>query len=329
MIALRIVIKKGNGERFMLVDTIQTTGGVLHTEDLDFIYQTICEVFNCNKEQIKDLQPLQKGLSNSVLTFELNGGKYVFRFPGLGSEVLIDRGRESMIQSQANDARVDTTLVAMSVSKGWKIARFIDNRGFDYKNVSDIVRGVRLIHKLHDAQVKVRYEFDVKSKWESIMELTPSDQYGENYPDFPDFVEIKERVYKLYDYAKKDGIPMCLTQGDSRDENFLINDSEIYLTDWEYAGYGDPGFDIGTYICGGDHSREEVDRVLFVYFGHEPSMVEKRHFYAWIAITGFFYMHWTMFKEASGQKIGYLKPLWYRFARDYSKLALEMYGGVN
>ena len=36
-------------------------------------------------------------------------------------------------------------------------------------------------------------------------------------------------------------------------------------------------------------------------------------------------MHWTMFKEASGQKVGYLKSLWYRFARDYSKLAVNMY----
>lgn len=306
-------------------DIIQTTGGILHQSDLDFIYKTICEVFNCNQEQILNLKPLQKGLSNSVLTFELNGGKYVFRFPGLGSEVLIDRGRESMIQSQANDARVDTTLVAMSVSNGWKIARFINNRGFDYKNVSDIVRGVRLLHKLHEAPVKVRYEFDVKSKWESIKDLIPENKYGSNYTDFPCFEEIKNRVYKLYDLTNMDGIPKCLTQGDSRDENFLINDSEIYLTDWEYAGYGDPGFDVGTYICGGDHSQEEVDRVLFVYFGHEPDAIEKRHFYAWIAITGFFYMHWTMFKEASGQKIGYLKPLWYRFARDYSKLALEMY----
>lgn len=304
---------------------IQTTGGVLHQDDLDFIYSTICAVFHCNKDLVLNLEPLQKGLSNSVLSFELNGGKYVFRFPGLGSEVLIDRGREAMIQSQANDARVDTTLVAMSVSKGWKIARYIHNRGFDYKNVSDIVRGIRLLRKLHETPVRVRWEFDVKEKWESIKAITPRDCYGENYPDFPEFVDIQERVCKLYELAKNDGISKCLTQGDSRDENFLINESEIYLTDWEYAGYGDPGFDLGTYICGGNHSREEVDRVLFVYFGHEPNQIEKRHYYAWISITGFFYMHWTMFKEASGQKIGYLKPLWYRFARDYSRLALEMY----
>ncbi len=305
--------------------TIQTTGGVLLSSDIEMIIDRICEVFHCEEEQINNLQPLQKGLSNSVLTFELNGGKYVFRFPGLGSEVLIDRGREAMIQSQAYDARVDTTLVAMSVSDGWKIARYIDNRGFDYKCLSDMFRGIRLLHKLHEAPAKVRYEFDVKKKWEIIRDLTPEDQYGEKYKDFPEFADIRDRIYRIYELQKQDGIKMCLTHGDSRDENFLINDSEIYLTDWEYAGYGDPGFDIGTYICGGDHSRDEVDRVLFIYFGHEPDFIAKRHFYAWIAISGFFYMHWTMFKESSGQLIGYLKPLWYRFAREYSKLALEMY----
>ena len=52
-----------------MTEIIQTTGGVLHQHDLDFIYQTICDVFNCYKEQINNLKPLQKGLSNSVLTF--------------------------------------------------------------------------------------------------------------------------------------------------------------------------------------------------------------------------------------------------------------------
>lgn len=74
-----------------------------------------------------------------------------------------------------------------------------------------------------------------------------------------------------------------------------------------------------------EHSEEEVDRILFTYFGRKPSKKEKRHFYAYIAITGFFYMHWTMFKESQGQVVGYLKPLWYHFAKDYSKKALPLY----
>lgn len=308
-----------------MAESIQTTGGVLHPSDIELINNCICEVFGCEPEDVTELQPLQKGLSNSVLSFCYNGGKYVFRYPGLGSEILIDRGRESIIQKQIEDAGVDTSLVAMSVRYGWRISRFIKTRTFQYHDVNDMVRGILQLRKLHAVKPKVRWEFDIKEKWESIRDMIPADKYGENFTEFPEFKEIKERIYKLYELAKTDGIRKCLTHGDCRDENFLINDNEIHLIDWEYAGFGDPGFDIGSYVCGGDHSEEEVDRILFTYFGRKPSLEERRHFYAYVAITGFFYMHWTMYKESQGQIIGYLKPQWYYFAKEYSKKALPMY----
>ena len=307
---------------------IQTTGGLLHQSDVEAIYETIAEVFSCSRDEITDLRPLQKGITNSVLSFICRGGRYVYRYPGTGSEILVDRGREAMLQSLASEIGIDSTLVATSILDGWRIARYIPSRSFDYKNVSDVVRGVQLLHKLHEAPVKVRWAFDVKKKWEQLRDMIPEEKYGDNFAEYPGFSVIKDRVYKLYELSRQDNIPKCLSHGDSRDENFLINDSDIYLIDWEYAGYGDPGFDIGTYVAGGDHSQEEVDRILFIYFRREPTPIEKRHFYAWIAISGFFYMHWCMFKESTGQKVGYLKPLWYRFAKEYSLLALDMYEGV-
>ena len=304
---------------------IQTTGGLLHQSDIDAIYETIADVFFCNKNEVADLKPLQKGITNSVLSFTCRGGKYVYRYPGTGSEILVDRGREAMLQSLASEIGIDSTLVATSIAYGWRIARFIPSRAFDYKNISDVVRGVQLLRKLHEAPVKVRWEFDVQKKWEQLRDMIPEEKYGDNFAEYPGFSAIRDRVYKLYELSKQDHISKCLSHGDSRDENFLINDSQIYLIDWEYAGYGDPGFDIGTYVAGGDHSQEEVDQILFIYFRREPTSIEKRHFYAWISISGFFYMHWCMFKESTGQKVGYLKPLWYRFAKEYSLLALDMY----
>ena len=310
----------------MIIDQpIQTTGGVIYSADITNIINYICDVFNCDSSQISGLKPLQKGLSNSVLSFNYNGGWYVFRYPGLGSEILIDRGRESIVQKMIEDAGVDTTLIAMSVKYGWRISRFVECRPFNYHDVNDMVRGMILLRKLHAIKPKVRWEFDIKEKWESIRDMTPIEKYGDNFEEFPNFSEINERIYKLYDLAKLDGIKRCLTHGDCRDENFLINDNEIHLIDWEYAGFGDPGFDIGTYVCGGDHSLEEVDRILFTYFGRKPTSKELRHFYAYIAISGFFYMHWTMYKESQGQTIGYLKPQWYYFANEFSKKALLLY----
>ena len=300
---------------------IQTTGGLFTEEDRRVILDTICSVFSCNDEDVEELEPLQAGLTNIVLSFKLNGGKYVYRHPGLGSEILVDRGRETIMQKVVEDLGVDTTLVAMDVDEGWRIGKYVEHRDFDYHNLNDMVRAIMLLRKLHDGPCRVRWNFDVLKKAEGIKAQIPPEKYG----NFPEFEQIRDRVYTLNELAKTDGIRKCNIHGDARDENFLINDEEIHLIDWEYGGYGDPGFDIGSYVCGGTHSREEVDRILYTYFRRTPTKKQKRHFYAYIAITGFFYLHWTMLKQSKGQAVGPLKDQWYYFAKNYSLLALDMY----
>ena len=303
------------------MDSIQTTGGLFTKESRDEVIRNICQVFFCREEDIVDLEPLQAGLTNIVLSFYYNGGRFIYRHPGLGSEALVDRGRETIMQKVVEDIGIDTTLVAMDVETGWKIARFIEHRPFDYHDLNDMVRGVMLLRKLHEAPCRVRWNFDVIKKAEGIKAQIPPEKYGL----LDDFAEIRERAYKLAEYAKTDGIRLCNVHGDARDDNFLINKDEIYLTDWEYGGFGDPGFDLGSYICGGDHTREEVDRILFTYFRRKPTEKQKRHFYAYIAITGFFYLHWAMLKMAKGQAVGILKERWHDKAMEYGPIALEMY----
>lgn len=300
---------------------MKTTGGEFTEQMRDDAMSIIASVFNCNPHDISDLEPLQAGLTNIVLSFKYRGGKYVFRQPGLGSEFLVDRGRESVMQKIADDSKIDSSIVAMDSKSGWKIAKFIEHRPFDYNNTNDMVRGIMLLRRLHDVPCKIRWNFDVIKRAEEIKEFIPEDKYG----NFPHFKNIRDKIYRLDALTKKDGIPNCYIHGDARDENFLINEENIYLIDWEYAGYGDPGFDIGSYFCGGDHTQEDLDKILYTYFRKTPNPIQKRHFYAYVAITGFFFLHWTMLKESSGQKVGVLKERWYKSAVKYSDLALKMY----
>lgn len=303
------------------MNSIQTTGGVFTEEMRKIVYENIIRVFACNENDIEDLTPVQAGMTNIVLSFKLKGGKYIYRHPGLGSDALVERGRETIMQKVVSDIGIDTTLVAMDVDEGWRIGRFVEHRDFDYHNLNDMVRAVMLFRRLHEAPCAVRWNFDVIKKAEGIKAQIDPDKYGH----FEEFEAVRDRVYKLHELAKIDGIKLCNIHGDARDVNFLINDEEIYLIDWEYGGFGDPGFDIGSYVCGGEHTIEDIDRILFTYYRHKPTLKQKRHFYAYIAITGWFYMHWTMLKESKGQKVGIHKTWWYTYARDFSKLALEMY----
>lgn len=307
------------------MESIQTTGGLFTNEIRCDIIRNICMVFNCEEKDIFELQPVQEGMTNIVLSFRLNGGKYIYRHPGVGSEALVDRGRETIMQKVVEDIGIDKTLVAMDVDSGWKIGRYIEHRDFDYHNLNDMVRAVMLLRELHKAPCRVRWNFDVIQKAEEIKKQIAPDKYGR----FEEFDNIKERCYRLHKLTSKDGIKLCNVHGDARDVNFLINDEEIYLIDWEYGGYGDPGFDLGSYICGGEHSLKDIDRILFTYYRKKPTYIQKRHFYAYIALTGWFYMHWTMLKEFKGQAVGIHKQLWYNYAKEYSLMALRMYESSN
>ena len=301
---------------------IQTTGGLFTQENRKTVIANICRVFDCTEDDIEELVPLQAGLSNIVLSFRYNGGKYVYRHPGLGAEVLVERGRETIMQKIVEDAGIDNTLIAMDVDEGWRISKYIEHYKFDYKNLNDMVRAVMLFRKLHSAPCHVRWDFDVIKKAEGIKAQIEPEKYGH----FPDFKNITDRIYKLAGLAEHDGIKKCNIHGDSRDENFLVNKDEIHLIDWEYGGFGDPGFTIGSYVCGGEHTLADIDRILFTYFRRKPTDKQKRHFYAYIAITGWFFMHWTMLKISKGQAVGALKEQWYHFAKNMSLISLPLYG---
>ena len=304
------------------MQAIQTTGGLFTEEDRQKVVGNICDVFDCEESDIEELVPLQAGLSNVVLSFRLRGGRYVYRHPGVGTEALVERGRETIMQKIVEDAGIDTTLIAMDVDEGWRVGRFVEHRPFDYKSLNDMVRGIMLFRRLHKAPCHVRWNFDILKKAEAIKAQIPPEKYGH----FLDFEAVRDRAYQLAELAKTDGIKKCNIHGDARDDNFLINKEEIYLIDWEYGGYGDPGFDIGSYVCGGQHTLEDIDRILFTYYRRKPTEKQKRHFYAYIAITGFFYLHWVMLKISKGQRVGALKEQWYHFAKNMSLLALPKYG---
>lgn len=304
------------------MESIQTTGGVYTAEIKKSVLKNISIVFNCKEDEVFDLIPVQAGMTNVVLTFKLNGGKYVYRHPGIGSDALVERGRETIMQKIVEDAGIDTTLIAMDVDEGWRISRFVEHYDFDYKNLNDMVRAVMLFRRLHESPCHVRWNFDVIKNAERIRQQIDPDKYGL----FPDFEAVRDRINKLAELVGTDGIKKCNIHGDARDVNFLINKEEIYLIDWEYGGYGDPGFDIGSYVCGGQHTLADIDRILFTYYRHKPSEIQRRHFYAYMAITGWFYMHWTMLKQSKGQIVGIHKEQWYHYAKNFSLISLPMYG---
>ena len=99
----------------------------------------------------------------------------------------------------------------------------------------------------------------------------------------------------------------------------------MYLIDWEYSGNDDPASDLGTFVCCSDYTEEETINILEIYAGHPLSDLEKRHYYAYIAIASYYWYVWAIYQTSVGNNVGEYLYIWYKGAKNYGKKAMKLY----
>ena len=83
--------------------------------------------------------------------------------------------------------------------------------------------------------------------------------------------------------------------------------------------------DLGTFICCSDYDVNRAKDVISCYFGRTPAKEELRHCLAYVAISGYYWFVWALYKESEGDSVGEWLYLWYRYAKDFSRVAVSLY----
>lgn len=296
----------------------------LFLENVDSkIFDNIVQVLGCKKSEIHDVYPLKQGLTNLSCHFATNSGEYVYRHPGIGTEKLIDRKGEVAALKVAKELGLDETFIFADPESGWKISKFISNaRSLNSHDAADTAKAMRMGRQLHESGVSVERVFDFYEEEERykklLLEKGPIEIEG--------FWEMSADFDELEQFLLADGEPKVLSHNDFFELNFLIDEGgHYYLLDWEYAGMSDYANDFGTFCVCCQLLDEEVDAALAAYFEREPTLAEKRHNYALIAMAGWCWYLWSLLKEAEGDFVGEWLYIYYNHARKYLPRALELY----
>lgn len=287
------------------------------------IFDNIVAVLDCTKAEIHDVYPLKQGLTNLSCHFATNKGEYVYRHPGIGTELLINRAGEVAAQKAAKQLGIDETFIHEDPERGWKISRFIPNcKNLDPHDPAQVARAMQMARSLHESGVTVETTFDFyqeAKRYESLLlEKGPI--------DIPGYAEDAEDADALEAFVVADAAPMCLSHNDFFMLNFLIDDADrYYLIDWEYSGMSDYANDFGTFCVCCQLSPEEIDAALEAYFGRKPTRAERAHNLAHIALAGWCWYLWSLLKEAEGDFVGEWLYIYYNYGREYLTRALELY----
>lgn len=286
------------------------------------ILRNICKVLNCSIKDIINIKAIKAGLTNTSFQFAVNGQDYVYRHPGRGTENYINRQSEAFSMEVAKKLGLDNTFVYMDSKQGWKISKFVQNaRELNYENEEEVNKAIQMMQKLHNANLKSKYDFDIWQRTEDFIETLK--KLGKT--DFEGFEELYQTMLKVHKKITSDKYSKnILCHCDCYSPNFLFNDNnDLFLIDWEYSGNDDPASDLGTFICCSTYTYEESLKIIEKYLNHKPESQELAHYLGYVAEASYYWYVWSLYQETRGNPVGEWEFLWFKNSKTFSKACLE------
>lgn len=300
----------------------------LFLENLDSeIFDNIVAVLGCEKSEIHDVYPLKQGLTNLSCHFATDDGEWVYRHPGVGTELLVDRAAERAALECARSLGIDRTFVFENPRRGWKISRFVrDARNLDAHDDAQLKMAMEFARRLHESGAKVERRFSFYDEGRGY----ERDTLARGPIADPSWPEMSAQAEELDALMRADMGEPVLCHNDFFGLNFLVSpDGSIDLIDWEYAGMSDYANDFGTFSVCEQLSEEEMRRALTYYFGREPTAREWAHNLGQVGMAGWCWYAWSLLKIAEDDDPGEWTYIYYRAGRTYLRRALELYRGLG
>jgi CTP:phosphocholine cytidylyltransferase-like protein/thiamine kinase-like enzyme len=292
-----------------------------NTQSDNLALQLIAKTFEVPESEIRELKCLKSGMTNKSFLFSVKGKHYICRIPGNGTSELIDRRAEYDNYMAVAELDIAEHVIYFNPENGYKISEFYDgSRNSDPRNFDDVARCMKLLKSMHESGATVGHRFDIRERI-SFYETLCNRNGG---IPFEDYLKIRSEMNELMDFLDSLNRPEKLSHVDSVATNFIFVPSKIKggketvrLIDWEYAGMADPLIDIGMCAIYSYYTPEETEQLMNLYFGRTPSREERLVVYSYMALGGFLWTLWAVYKGNLGETFGDYTLVMYRYAKDY------------
>ena len=262
------------------------------------LIDSIAACMHASTTEISNIKDMKKGMTNNSWLFDFHNKTYVYRQPGIGSNQLCNRAAEAEAYKAVRWLHMSDEVVYFNKDTGVKIAEYIRNgRACDSANMKDVEDCLLFLKRtLHAASKTVSNEFDAFKMIEKYEMLAGNAKKADDYDD------VRQHVFALRQFTRKNRKKYCLCHIDPNQDNFLICKSGIKLLDWEYAAMQDPLIDVAMFIIYAGYDKQHADMAIDAYLEHKVDILSTKMIYAYIAMSGFLWYDWCRFKIAKGNQ---------------------------
>ncbi|MBI4785475.1 MAG: phosphotransferase family protein [Chloroflexi bacterium] len=208
--------------------------------------------------------PLGGGITNQNFRVDVNGESFVLRIGGAKTELLgIDRRNEYAANQAAASIGLAPDVIFFIEPEGYLVTRFLTARPLPREEIGkpeNIRRVAAALNRLH-ALPSIPGAF---SPFRTVEEYErTARQHGVAFPDHFDW--LMARLREIEAAFLHDPFTPCPCHNDLLNENFL-DDGNIRILDWEYAGMGDPAFDLANFAVHHGFGDEQDAFLLACYY---------------------------------------------------------------
>ena len=214
------------------------------------------------KSEIK-ISSVEGGITNQNFLVNDGSGKYFVRIGDDIPEHLVFRSNEIQASNAASKIGVSPELLFHD--KSIQVFNFIDGKTLDSKDIKNNLEQItKLIKKVHSkmpdqliGQSVIFWVFYVIKNYKNFLEKNNS-AYIKILP------ELLEKSTKLEIVSAP--FDIVFSHNDLLPANFIQNNDQIWLIDWEYAGFNTPLFDLGGLASNNEFTEKEEKNLLENYF---------------------------------------------------------------
>ena len=204
------------------------------------------------------VEPLGGGITNHNFRVTVNGEAFVIRIGGKDTELLgIDREHEYAASKMAAALGVGPEVVAFV--DGCLVTRFIDGQALPPEGLPPAAVGetLRLVHG--GPPIPSRFDpFRVVEAYRRTAEKR-------GVPIPAAYAEAAPRAASIE--GRRRSQALCPCHNDLLTANFIDDGSRLRIVDWEYAGMGDPFFDLGNFAANHELDEHGEKALLDAYSG--------------------------------------------------------------
>ena len=208
-------------------------------------------------------EPLSGGITNRNYRVDVDGASYVLRISGSDTRLLgIDRTVEHAASLRAFEVGVGPEVVAFVEPEQWLVTRFLGAPPLppeDLRRPVNIARVAAALRRFHGAAA-IPGHFDAHAVVDGYRRV--AEERGVPLPAaFAGSRALAERIR-----LARGPQPQVPCHNDLLNANFL-DDGEVRIVDWEYAGMGDRFFDLANLSVNHEFVVDEDELLLAAYFG--------------------------------------------------------------